>query len=145
MNNPEHEFTEHFYQMVRESCHTLNNKLIAVQGFCELMVQDEAGGAMRDGVESIRKIAVDISHITQAISASIKSRTNEQSQQEAQTLNTRVKDHVCKLKGLVPTLRAEVEQLLQQVHCDDDKIASYQQKALTAMGQVEEVVAHIIQ
>ncbi|MDF1678707.1 MAG: hypothetical protein P1U32_08450 [Legionellaceae bacterium] len=143
MNSPEHESTEHFYQAIRESCHTLNNKLIAVQGFCELMVQDEATAATRERVESIRKIAIDISHITHAISACIKSQA--QNPQDAETVSTGIQNDVCKLKSVVPTLRAEVEQLLQQAHCDNDKAASYQQKALVAMQQVEAVIAQITQ
>ncbi len=127
----------HFYQEVRESCHTLNNKLIAIQGFCELMVRGEIDDTIEANLKHIREVAVDISHMTRAISLCITSQSDEQ------TANATITNSVSKINDLIAILRAGVEHLLQQVHEDSSKSTSYKEKALMAMQQAEEVVAQL--
>ena len=128
---------EDFYLAVRESCHTLNNKLIAIQGFCGLMVQDEMDETIEASLKQIREIAVDISHMTRKISTCIKQQSTEKG------VKTTIIDTMSKLKNAISTLRTAVDELLQQAPTNGDKSTSYAKKVLIAMQQAEETIVHI--
>ena len=128
---------EHYCDAVRESNHFLRGKLLAVSGFCELMVEKDNSEHAAEDIQVLREIISDINQMSKELSSRLNMFSEEHTIDERDKIKESIVDLFSRVKSSLGTLKQVVHRLLDTIQLDDDTTYAYKEKIQATLKQLD--------